>query len=299
MNTETKTISVDGHVIEITHPDKVLFPKDGVTKFDLAAYYEKAAEKILPYLKGHPISMKRYVDGIGKGGFYQKEIPDYFPEWVGRVSIPLKEEGGKQQEVVVENSATLVYLAEQDCITPHSWLSKKNSLDYPEKLVFDLDPGNRGKFENVCDAARRLKKILEGRGLVPFVMTTGSSGLHVVVPLSRKDNFDRVREFAKCVADEIAREEPSLFTTETRIKSRKGRIFIDYLRNAYAATAVTPYCVRARNSAPVATPLSWDELTEKGLSSQKYNIYNIFARLGHQKTDPWHSFERSRKNLPK
>jgi bifunctional non-homologous end joining protein LigD len=294
-------IRIGRRVIETSNADKSLFPDAGLTKADLIAYYRRIAGIMLKYLDGRPISMHRFPDGIGAEGFYQKEVPDYFPDWIGTVDVKL-EEGGTQRQVTVADAATLVYLANQACITPHVWLSKSGNLDRPDRMIFDLDPPD-GRFALVQTGARAVRSLLEEVGLQSFVMTTGSRGLHVAVPLDATEDFDNVRQFARDVAGLVADRNPERFTVETRKNKRRGRLFLDYLRNSYAQTAVPPYAVRARAGAPVATPLTWDEAGASGLNPRKYNIKNIFRRLG-QKGDAWSGMmrhaaglRRPRKNL--
>jgi bifunctional non-homologous end joining protein LigD len=197
--------------------------------------------------------------------------------------------------VVCQNAATLVYLANQACITPHLWLSRQDKPDHPDRMIFDLDPWD-DDFEPVRSAARSLKKLLEALELVPFLMTTGSRGLHVVVPLDRKSNFDEVREFALDVADLLANQEPGRLTTEQSKEKRGSRIFVDVLRNAYAQTTPAPYAVRAKAGAPVAAPLEWEELSSRSVNSRRYTLRNMFRRLG-QKEDPWEGMGRRARSL--
>ncbi len=280
-----KKVEVNSHTIELSNLDKVLFPDDGFTKGDLIDYYQRIAPTILPHLADHPLSLQRFPNGIQAEGFYQKEIPDYFPDWIRRVSVEVKEDQTRQDQVVCDNVETLVYLANQACLTLHPWLSRADKLNHPDKLIFDLDPPG-DDFEVVRFAAGRLREMLQEMGLVPLVMTTGSKGLHVVAPLDRSADFDEVRAFVRQLADELARREPERLTTETRKEQRQGRVFLDYLRNAYGQTGVVPYTVRAKPGAPVATPLEWAELANPRLHSQRYTLRNIFHRLG-QKADPW------------
>jgi bifunctional non-homologous end joining protein LigD len=278
-------MEVGKHTIEITHAEKVLFPQQGITKGDLIDYYQRIAQVMLPYLERRPVSLQRFPNGINESGFYQKEAPDYFPDWIDQVEIDLIEEHQKQPQVVINNTATLVYLANQAMITPHTWLSRVDKLDDPDQLIFDLDPVD-GDFGVVREAARDLEQTLEEVGLAPFLKTTGSRGLHVLVPLDRSADFDQVRDFARDLVELLARRFPDRMTTEVRKEKRQGRLFLDYLRNAYAQTAVAPYAVRALPGAPVATPLDWDELGDTQLDSRRFTMQNIFRRLG-QKDDPW------------
>ncbi len=273
-----------GHRIEIPRPDKVLFSRERLTKRDLVEYYARVAPRMLPFLAHRPVSMERFPDGVGKPGFYEKRAPRHFPAWIPRVQVRLRA-GGRQQQVMVNNAATLIYLAGQACITPHVWLSRADRLDHPDRMIFDLDPSGV-PFQHVVEVARRLRAMLRSRRLPAFVLATGGKGLHVWVPLARRQPFDRVREVARALADELASEDPDLATTETRRAKRRGLVFIDYLRNAYGQTAVPPYAVRALPRAPVAVPLSWSELGRRDYSADPFTIRTVGRRLG-RAGNPW------------
>jgi bifunctional non-homologous end joining protein LigD len=291
-----KKIKAGRYTVEVSSMEKVFYPKDEITKGEVVEYYERVAEVMLPYMKGRPIAMQRFPDGIGKKGFYHKGVPDYFPDWIRREKIKLRR-GGKKEEAVCDNKATLVYLADQGCITPHVWLSKVDKIERPDRMIFDLDPPNDA-FGPVRKAALELRSLLEELELSSFVMLTGSRGLHVVVPLIRNEQFKEVRDFSKGVAKVLAGRKPKELTSETRKAKRKGRLFLDYLRNAYAQTAVPPYALRPRTEAPVATPIDWGELSKADLHSKSYNIKNIFRRLS-QKGDPWKNMDNSISSLKK
>jgi bifunctional non-homologous end joining protein LigD len=278
-------IKVDSRSIPISHPSKILFPGEGISKRGLVDYYQRIAEIMLPHLQGRPLTMERFPDGIDEGGFYQKEAPEYFPDWIRRVSIPVKETGQEQPQLVCDSLAGLVYLVDQGCLTFHPWLSRADKLDYPDKLIFDLDPPGQD-FEPVRFAAQALHQMLNDLGLTSFVMTTGSSGLHIVIPLDRSLNFEASRKFAKELSELLAARDPDKLTTEISKEKRAGRLFLDYLRNSYGQNSIAPYTVRPLAGAPVATPLRWDELANPKLDSQSYMIGNIFRRLG-QMDDPW------------
>jgi bifunctional non-homologous end joining protein LigD len=280
-------MNVQGREIKLSHQDKPLFP-DGTTKGDLVRYYLKIGETMVPHMAGRPLAMHRFPDGVEGESFYQKDMPDYFPPWIHHVT--LEKEDGTVTHVVCDDVATLVYLANQACITPHLWLSKRQSLHHPDRLIFDLDPSDES-FEAVREGALFLKKLLEGAGLTPFVMTTGGRGLHVTVPLDAQVDFDTVRAMALSLAQQLVRADPDRFTTEQRKVKRAGRVFIDTNRNAYAQTAVAPYAVRARQHPSVATPLDWDEVNDTSLTPDKYTLENIFRRLA-QKPDPWRDIDR-------
>ncbi len=290
-------IRIGTHEIEITNPDKFIFPQDGITKEDLVHYYERIADTMLPHIRDRIISMERYPEGIMEDGFYQKRIPDSFPDWIERTPVDIREEGGRQWQVVIRDKATLVYIADQACITPHVWLSRVDRIQRPDRLVFDLDPSDEG-FESVRDGSGMIRNILEELELVPFVMTTGSQGLHVVVPIERNVSFEDSRAFARDVARLMSVRYPEQVTDQIRKSKRGGRLFIDYLRNSFGQTTVAPYAMRPHPGAPVATPIDWRELEDFELTSQAYTISNIFRRLG-QKSDPWKDIRKSQRSLTK
>jgi len=289
------TLKFGKYEVDITHAEKIIFPIPGITKRDLVEYYQKIADCMLPHIKDHPINMQRFPDGIESNGFYEKEIPDYFPNWIDRVPVKVKEQHRTQEQVVCNKAATLAYLGNQACITPHIWLSRVDKLDYPDKLIFDLDPP-ANDFQPVREAAWYFKVILEEVGLTPYVMTTGSRGLHIVAPLDRSADFEHSHTFARDLCQVLTEYHPNELTVEMRKNRREGRLFLDYLRNSYAQTSVAPYALRPKASAPVATPLNWDELKDAGLVSQSYTLKNIFRRLG-QKKDPWKDIWRHGSSL--
>jgi bifunctional non-homologous end joining protein LigD len=290
---KTEILAVGGHDIELSKLEKVLFPESGITKGELVDYYRRIAEVALPHYRDRPLSMHRFPDGIGEDGFFQKDIPDYFPSWIDRVQ--LKKEGGTVDYVVANSAASLVYLANQGCITPHLSLARQDKPHHPDRLIFDLDPAD-DDFSKVRKAAGRFKTLLDDLALNSFVQTTGSRGLHVVVVLDRSAAFDRVRDFARTMAECLARRFPDQLTVEQRKNKRGDRVFLDYLRNAYGQTAVAPYAVRAIEGAPVATPLAWDEVRSSALDPRKYGIKNIFRRLA-QREDPWAGMGRHAQSI--
>lgn len=279
--------------VEISRPDKVLFPDSGVTKGELGSYYQAVAKHMLPHIRGRPISMQRFPDGIDGYGFFQKDVPDHFPEWFERVKATKK--GGTVTHGMANNAAALVYLADQACITPHVWLSRARDLEHPDRLVFDLDPSG-GDFAEVRRAARRIGELLETLGLAPFAMTTGSRGLHVWVPLRPRSDFDDARSFARGVAEALVRRYPQALTLEARKQKRGTRILIDVMRNGWAQTAVPPYAVRPRSNAPVATPLRWRELSDPRLHPDRFTVRDIGARLARE-GDPWRGMARWARQL--
>ncbi len=279
--------------VEISNPDKVLFPDDGITKADLKRYYGRVAAAMLPHVRGRPVHMQRFPDGIDGEEIQQKQAPDYFPELVRRVEVKRKG-GGSVTHPVIDNAETIAYLAGQACITPHTWLSRADRLDNPDQLVFDLDPPGRD-LDALRAAAKALKALLEELGLVAYLKTTGSRGLHVTAPLDRSAGFDEARAFARQVADLLAAREPSRFTTQQRKDRRRGRLYLDTARNAYAQTAVAPYAVRALPGAPVACPVDWRELNR--VEPQMFTLRNTLQRLA-RKRDPWAGIWDDARALP-
>lgn len=283
--------------IEVSNRGKVFFPGSGLTKGDLVDYYHRVAEHLLPHARDRLVSMHRFPDGIGGPDFYHKDVPAYFPEWIHTEEV--EKEGGSLRQLVIDDAATLVYVAGQGCVTPHVWLSRIDRRGRPDRMVFDLDPPGGdpgGAFEAMRWTARRVREVLEEVGLVAFVMTSGSRGLHVHVPLDRSADFEAVRAFARDAADLLAARHPDRLTREQRKAKRGDRIYLDIMRNAYAQTAVVPYAVRAREGAPVAVPLEWEELGASGMGPRRYTVRNLFRRLS-RKDDPWKGMGRRARGL--
>lgn len=277
----TETVEAGGRTIEIGNADKELFPDDGITKLDLATYHRDVADVMIPHTENRAMTMHRFPDGIDGTDFYQKDAPDHFPDWIR--TEPVEKEGGTVRHVVCDDAATLVYLADQACITPHVTLSTVDRIHHPDRMVFDLDPPE-GDPSVVQQAARRVRDYLDELDLPAFVMTTGSAGYHVLVPLDGSREFERVRDIAHRLADALADRHPDELTAAQRKDARHGRVFVDYLRNSYAQTTVAPYGVRALPGAPVATPIDWDELGST--PPRRYAMDNVLRRLA-QKDDPW------------
>jgi bifunctional non-homologous end joining protein LigD len=282
MKKAEQEIIIDSHKLKLTNLDKTLFPEDKITKGDLIQYYMEISETMVMYMRDHPVSMQRYPDGIYGESFFQKDAPAYFPKWITIKEVK-KKEGGSTRYVICQNRATLIYLANLACITPHLWLSSIDKLLYPDRMIFDLDP-SIDDFKLVAEVSLILKSLLEELGLIPFVMTTGSRGVHVIVPLDKRIPFKGVQLFAFGCANLIFLKYPEKVTLSLTKSKRKGRLFIDTNRNAYSATAVSPYSVRAQKGAPVASPLYWTELQEKDFNSQHYKIKDITIL---KKRDPW------------
>jgi bifunctional non-homologous end joining protein LigD len=279
--------------VEVTHPDRVLFPQNGITKRDLVDYYGEVADTMLPHLKGRPLNVQRFPRGIGEKGFVQQDFADTLPDWMSGVEVA--KEGGTLVHPVAEQPEALRWLANQGCITLHVWQSRRNRLHDPDRLVFDLDPSDRN-FAVVRATARATAGVLDDLGLACYVQTTGSRGLHVVVPLRADTDFDTARQFARDVAEVVVADDAEHRTLEARKDKRGGRVYLDVMRNAYAQTAVAPYSVRARKGAPVATPLEWDELDARDLKADRFSIRDLPKRLAGQR-DPWAGMSRHARSL--
>ena len=279
--TDVEVLDVGDRSVGISNPGKILFPDAAITKFDLARYYRDVGDVMLTHLKGRPLTLRRFPDGLDGAGFYQKEAPDYFPDWIERVDVETSD--GPQLQVVVSEPATLVYLADQGTISVHRWLARSPHLDRPDLMVLDLDPPNHDP-DPVRRAAAWSRAMLEEIGVESWLMATGSRGFHVVVPLRPGPSFDEVREVANGLAARLARRHPDALTTEVRKSQRRGRVFVDYLRNAYGQTAVAPYSVRALEGATVAFSLGWEELSR--MEPDRHDLGSVRRRLG-QEPDPW------------
>lgn len=277
---------------ELPRPDKVLFPDAGITKADLVAYYRDVAEVMLPHIRGRPLMLQRCPDGVRGSCFYQKQSGRHFPDWMRTVDVP--KAGGQVRHVVCDDEATLAYLAGQACVTLHAFLSRADRLERPDRIVFDFDPPGTD-FPAVRAGARAAGQLLEELGLAPFVATTGSRGLHVVVPIERRHDFDATRAFARQVARLLAADDQRL-TTEARKDRRRGRVFVDVMRNAYAQTAVAPYAVRTRPGAPVATPIGWEELDDPRLAPDRVHLGDVRRRLD-RRGDPWAELEHRSRSI--
>jgi bifunctional non-homologous end joining protein LigD len=265
-STTVERVHIGNHDIEISRAGKVLFPDDGITKAELVSYYLRIAPRMVPHLAGRPLVLQRFPDGIGRTGFIQKAAGPYYPDWIKKATV--KKAGGTVKHVVCDDAATLVYLANQACITLHTWLSRTDDLNCPDQMILDFDPSGDDDLAGVVGGALVLKELLDGLELPAFVKSTGSRGVHVVVPLDGKQDFDSVRAFGRQLAAIIVDRDSSRYTLEQYKNKRRGRVFIDVNRNAYAQTAAAVYSVRARAGAPISVPLEWSELRKKSFPTQ-------------------------------
>lgn len=278
--------------IALSHLDKVLFPDSGITKGELLRYYDKVAPLLLSHLKNRPLTLQRFPDGIGAKGFIQQQKSDYFPAWIRSERIVHRADSKQRtvEHMLCNDRATLAYLVNQAALTLHGWSSRAPSVRCPDRLIFDLDPSD-DDFDRVRHAAHQVAELMREIGLTPFVMTTGSRGLHVVAPLRPHASFDQVRELAQDMAACLVARHTDQLTLAQRKDKRGDRIYLDVMRNAFGQTAVMPYAVRALAGAPVATPLDLAELADTRLHAQRFHIKNIFRRLA-RKSDPWADMQR-------
>ena len=292
--TPSEWLRVGRREVRLTHPARVLFPHVGLTKLDLARHYERVAPLMLPHVRDRPIALQAFPDGIEQDGYFLKAVPSYFPDWIARATVPKR--GGTITHVLAGNAATLVYLAGQNVVTLHAWLSRADEPYQPDRLTLDFDPSG-GSFAEVRAAAASAGQRLRARGLVPYAMTTGSRGVHVICPLRRGASFPDVHRFARALAEEMVAENPEHLTLEWHKADRGRRIYVDVNRVAYAQHAVAPYAVRARPHAPVAVPLHWEELSDPALKPDRWTVTNLGPRL--EDGDPWQGMSRHARALPR
>jgi bifunctional non-homologous end joining protein LigD len=270
-------------LVDVTNVDRVVFPEVGLTKGDLVGYYARVAETMLAHARDRPVALKRFPRGLDGGGFFQKNAAAHYPPWLRRLSIP-KREGGELDHVVADEPATFVYLADQGTIEFHPWLSTAEDVERPVELVLDLDPPRDATVEVVRRATRYVRALLDDLEVPSRLKTSGSAGFHVHVPLQPPSGWGPARSLARLLASTLAARHPDELTVEHHVAQRGGRVFVDWLRNGYGQTSVAAYSVRAHPSAPVATPIGWDELGSA--EPRRYTVRNLFRRLG-QKADPW------------
>jgi bifunctional non-homologous end joining protein LigD len=277
----------------LTNPDRVLWPDVGLTKKDLAEHYARVAQRMLPFAAGRPLMLLRCPEGTKRGCFVQKHVDGPLPR--GLVGVPIREKGETARYLAVEDEAGLLSLAQLGALEVHGWGSRAGALETPDHVVFDLDPAPDVPFRRVVEACLEVRKRLRKAGLASFPSTTGGKGLHVHVPLSGKDGWDEVKAFCRALAERLAADEPERYLSKASKAARAGKIFVDWLRNGRGATAVLPYSPRAREVAPVATPLAWSEV-KPALDPKAFTITTFPRRL--RRADPWRGYLATRQRLP-
>jgi bifunctional non-homologous end joining protein LigD len=291
----SETIRIGRRTIEITHPEKALFTNPTVTKLDLARHYEAVAPAMIPHVRDRPLALQVFPQGIERHGFYMKEVPSYFPEWIATAKVP--KQGGALTQVLAQDAATLVYLAGQNAVTPHIWLSRADEPRQPDRLILDFDPSPGVGFAAVRAAARDAGSRLRDAGLNPYAMVTGSRGVHVVCPLRRGPSFSEVHAYARALAEAMVADDAKRLTLRWRKADRGARIYVDVNRINYAQHVVAPYGVRARPRAPVAMPVEWDELSDARLKPDRWTVRDAANRLASE-GDAWKGMERRARKLP-
>jgi bifunctional non-homologous end joining protein LigD len=278
----------------ITHPDKVLFPDDGITKGELAAYYEAIAPVMLPHIRGRPVTMERYPAGIGATGFWQKDVSRGFPDWLERVEVPKKD--GVVHHPLIDDARSLAWMTNQNTITPHVWVSRVPKLYYPDVCVFDLDPARDDEPDVLRAAALALRDLLDELGLPSWVKTSGSKGFHIVVSLDGESKTGEVARFANAVGSLLVARNPDRLTQEFSKADRGGRILVDTGRNGYSATFAAAYGVRARRGAPVSAPCTWAEVESAAVEPKSFTVRNMAKRVA-TAGDVWATMSRRRRSL--
>jgi bifunctional non-homologous end joining protein LigD len=276
----------------ITHPEKVLFPDDGITKGDLAGYYEALAPVILPHLSGRPVTMERYPSGIGKKGFWQKNVTRA-PQWLERVEVPKKD--GVVHHAVITDARSLLWVTNQNTITHHVWVSRVRDLSHPDVCVFDLDPST-DDVAAVRAAAIGLHDLLDELGLPSWIKTSGSKGFHIVVPLARRTEMTTAARFAHRVGKVLVSRAPDRLTQEFAKADRQGRIYVDTARNEYSATFAAAYTVRAKAGAPVSAPCTWSEVERGEVAPDSITLRNMRQRID-RLGDVWADLRRGARSL--
>jgi bifunctional non-homologous end joining protein LigD len=283
MSIKRTDLRVDSRTLSVSNLDKVLFPRDGYTKNDLIAYYRSVTPVILPHLERRPLTMERYPDGIDHQSFFEKHLPKGVPEWVHRTTLTTHETGGsKVTFVVCDDEPTLVYVANLASIVLHVWTSQLGSIDTPDFVFFDLDPGEQCTLKTLTRVALAMREMLDGIGLQTLVKTTGGMGLHVLVPIAGDYTYDQSKMFAQAVAREMSQRDPEHITLERTVKKRdQEAVYLDWVQVGRGKTMVAPYSVRPRDGAPVSTPLEWSEVEafarkrSNGLPSEAFAAFTI------------------------
>ena len=289
----------DGDEIEIagvrlTSPDKVLYPEQSITKRQLAEYYLAVAEAMLPHVARRPITLVRCPTGRQRKCFYQRHAGSGVPSELGEVDIPGFEESGAY--LFIKDAPGLVALVQMGVLEVHPWGARVDKPDRPDRVIFDLDPGQGIDWARLLEATALMKQMLDLLELESFLKTSGGKGLHVVVPLTPKEGYDEVKDFAREVVVHMARTIPQLFVAKSGAQNRVGRIFIDYLRNGTGATTVAAFSARARPGLGVSVPVAWSAL-ESLASASQWNIFNVLEHLARGRADPWKAYAKTRQTL--
>jgi bifunctional non-homologous end joining protein LigD len=279
--------------VRLTHPDRVLYPEQGITKRELAEYYVTVADRMLPHVRGRPLTLVRCPAGAQTECFYQRRAGKGTPRALGRVKVPV--EGEEETYLVADTLPALLSLVQMGVLELHVWGARRDRLDRPDRMILDLDPAEGIAWGEVVEAAREVRERLAAAGLESWVKTTGGKGLHVVVPISRRSPWEPVREFALRISEAMARDAPDRYLTRASKEERAGKIYVDYVRNSWSASAVAPYSTRSRPGAPVSLPLAWDELSARTPPGD-FTVRTVPERV-RQQPDPWADLAKARQGL--
>jgi bifunctional non-homologous end joining protein LigD len=282
---------------KLTHSDKILYPAEKISKQDVAQYYQLVQERILPHLINRPLTLLRCPQGISQACFYQRHLGQYDKEGEVLFTVEAKKKKGSEQYLYIKNIKGLLQLVQMGVLEIHPWGCTVDKVDKPDTIIFDLDPAPEVTWKKVVKAALRIKEELSQYDLPLFVKTTGGKGLHIVIPIQKRYTWEQVREFTQGFVDQMVEKYPKDYVGTMSKEKRKGKIFIDYLRNIQGATAIGPYSTRAREGATVAMPISWEELAELK-NPKKFNVKSVLKE-GLSKKDPWKEYGKSRGKLPK
>jgi len=287
---------VEWHGVELTHPDKVLYPEQGITKRDLGNYYASIFEWILPHVVGRPLAVVRCPMGQSNPCFFQKHPGEHPSEFLKQVDVSMNRE--PEMHLAIADEAGLMALDQMGVLEIHTWGCQNKNIEKPDRLIFDLDPDPAVEWEDVISAAYSIREFLEELGFASFLKTTGGKGLHLVIPVQPRVGWDEAKTFCQSIAAAIVHASPKKFVATMSKAKRKGKIFIDYLRNARGATSVAPYSTRAKPTAPVSTPIAWNELSPR-LRSDSFTVLNLPERLKRLKVDPWEELPRVKQRITK
>jgi bifunctional non-homologous end joining protein LigD len=296
--TSVKSPSRDGAIevegVRMTSPDKILYPEQGTTKQDLAGYYIAIQDWILPHIQGRPLTLVRCPQGRGKQCFFQKHMDELDSPYIDKIRV--KEEKAARDYGTLDSIQGILTVVQMGALELHTWNSRADKLEKPDRFIIDLDPDEGLAWELVIDAAREVKALLNELGFECFAKTTGGKGFHIVTPIERRSDWNEVRDFSRAIAAAVQTASPDRYTLDVSKAKRRGRLLLDYLRNTRGATAVEVFSTRAREGATVSAPISWEEL-EKGTRSDAFNIYNLPERLKKLKKDPWKDYNSTRQAI--
>jgi bifunctional non-homologous end joining protein LigD len=279
--------------VRLTHPDRVLYPEQGITKRELAEYYAVVADRMLPHVRGRPLTLVRCPAGAQTECFYQRRAGKGTPRALGRVKVPV--EGEEETYLVADTLPALLSLVQMGVLELHVWGARRDRLDRPDRMILDLDPAEGIAWGEVVEAAREVRERLAAAGLESWVKTTGGKGLHVVAPISRRSPWEPVREFALRISEAMVRDAPDRYLTRASKEERAGKIYVDYVRNSWSASAVAPYSTRSRPGAPVSLPLAWDELSARTTPGD-FTVRTVPDRV-RSRPDPWEEMAAARQGL--